>query len=333
MKDLHVFIDTNIWLSFYAYNKDDLEELRKLIALLKKGKLTLYANTQLRDEFYRNRERKLAESIRDFSKTNIPKGLPRYMNEYGEAASFRDALKEAEIQRDALIARAKADAQSKSLVADKLFADILEVVQVGQIPQSTVSKALDRRIRGNPPGKSNSLGDQIHWEYLLTQVPEGVDLHIVSKDGDFESSLNEGQIEQFLADEWQEKKSGGLKLHTELRPFLAEHFPNIKLAIDVEKLDAVENLVNSGSFASTHSAIERLGLIADSLSWQDAERIFNAGITNSQINWIGSDGDVRNFYQSLIKKYGHKLEDSTQSLLVKYFSEISLDDLDQDIPF
>lgn len=333
MIDLHVFIDTNVWLSFYTYNKDDLEELRKLIELLKRGKLTLYANAQLRDEFYRNREGKLAESIREFSKVNFPKGLPRYMNEYSEAASFRDALKDAEIQRDALIARAKADAQSKSLVADKLFADILEAVQVGEISHSTVSKALDRRIRGNPPGKSNSLGDQIHWEYLLAQVPEGVDLHIVSKDGDFESSLNKGHIEQFLADEWQEKKGGGLKLHTELRPFLVEHFPNINLAIDVQKLDAVEHLVNSGSFSSTHSAIERLGFIVDSLSWQDVERIFNAGITNSQINWIGSDGDVRGFYQSLIAKYGHKIDADSQALLKKYFGEIIADDLDEDIPF
>lgn len=333
MSDLHVFIDTNIWLSFYAYNKDDLEELRKLIALRKKGKLILYANTQLRDEFYRNRERKLAESIREFSKTNLPKGLPRYMNEYCEAGSFRDALKEVEVQRDALIARAKADAQAKSLVADKLFADILGVVEVGPITQATVKKALDRRIRGNPPGKSNSLGDQIHWEYLLSEVPDGADLNIVSKDGDFESSLSEGNVEQFLADEWHEKKGGALKLHTELRPFLAEHFPDIKLAIDVEKLDAVENLVNSGSFSSTHAAIDRLSLLVDNLSWQDAERIFNAGITNSQISWISSDSDVRGFYQTLIAKYGHKLEDGMQVQLKRSFSELSLDDLDDEVPF
>ena len=39
---LHLFIDTNIFLSFYAYTNDDVEELRKLISLIKTNQLKLY---------------------------------------------------------------------------------------------------------------------------------------------------------------------------------------------------------------------------------------------------------------------------------------------------
>ena len=39
---MNLFIDTNIFLSFYHLSSDDLEELRKLAALLEQKKATLY---------------------------------------------------------------------------------------------------------------------------------------------------------------------------------------------------------------------------------------------------------------------------------------------------
>jgi predicted nucleic acid-binding protein len=53
---VHLFIDTNIFLSFYAYASDDVEELRKLTKLISTDQLKLYLTEQVRDEFYRNRE-------------------------------------------------------------------------------------------------------------------------------------------------------------------------------------------------------------------------------------------------------------------------------------
>lgn len=40
---LHLFIDANIFLSFYAYTNDDIEELRKLVSLIKTQQLKLDA--------------------------------------------------------------------------------------------------------------------------------------------------------------------------------------------------------------------------------------------------------------------------------------------------
>lgn len=307
MDNLHVFIDTNIWLSFYAYNKDDLEQLQKVITLINSGKLKLYTNDQLRDEFYRNREKKLQESIKEFSKISIPKGMPRYMNAYYEADEYRKTVALYEKLRDSLVNRAKEEAQAKTLEADKLFASIIEATMPIKLMDETIQKALARRLRGNPPGKPNSLGDQIHWEVLLAEVPKGSDLHIVSKDGDFESSLNQGAADQFLVDEWAEKKTGILSIHAELRPFLNSKFPDIKLVVDTEKGEAVSRLVNSTSFAATHAAIEGLALFADDLSWEEADMLFVAAINNSQVSWIGSDDDVCTFYKKLMAKFADKL--------------------------
>lgn len=336
---LHLFIDANIWLSFYSFTNDDLEQLRKLIALVKADQLKLYIDDHLKDEFYRNRERKLEESIRDFSKGTIAKGVPRYMRDYPEAEKYSESVETVAKLRDAMITRTKEDAKAKSLFADKLFADILEVCPPTKINSEIMTASLNRRLKGNPPGKYPSLGDQIHWETLLSEVPSGTDLHIVSKDGDFESTLHKGSAHPFLVDEWQERKKGQLWLHNELRPFLNSKFPDIKLAVDVEKHAAISRLVEAGNFQATHNAIDALALFKNDLSWDDADKLFKAGLNNTQIRWIGSDKDVREFYQSLIEKFEDKLDSSTLDAARNTFKKEDPDDWDimpqddEDVPF
>jgi predicted nucleic acid-binding protein len=54
---VYLFIDTNIFLSFYHLSGEDLEELNKLTVLLRKGEVALLLPEQVRDEFYRMRYR------------------------------------------------------------------------------------------------------------------------------------------------------------------------------------------------------------------------------------------------------------------------------------
>jgi len=54
-----LLIDANIYLEFYRFSRDDLEELRKLAQLVLSDEIVLYVSEQLRDEFRRNRERVL----------------------------------------------------------------------------------------------------------------------------------------------------------------------------------------------------------------------------------------------------------------------------------
>jgi len=321
MADLHVFIDTNAWLAFYAFTSDDLEQLRKLSAVIKKGKVKLYTSQQLVDEFYRNREKKLQESLAAFTSSGVSRSVPRYMRSFPEMAEYDEAIQKLEKLRNDMIARARAEAASKALAADKLFADVMEAAPPEKIDSKLISAALDRRLRGNPPGKPDNVGDQIHWEALLRDVPDGADLHIVSKDGDFESPLEKGAAHAFLVDEWREKKKGRLALHTELKPFFNAHFPTIKLAVDVEKMDAIDQLVSAGFFAATHVTIAQLVVMLDALTWADADKIFTAGLENNQIRWIGSDKDVREFYQSLIAKFAQNLDLERKESLLAVFSK------------
>src|SRR5207248_3174999 len=90
-------------------------------------------------------------------------------------------------------------------------------------------------------------------------------------------------------------------LHTELKPFLNSHFPEIKLAIDIEKRSAIDYLKESGGFQMTHEAIARLEPFVDVLTDDEVNELLVAGVDNSQIRWIGSDPDVRTLYLRLIE--------------------------------
>ena len=65
------------------------------------------------------------------------------------------------------------------------------------------------------------------------------------------------------------------------------------------KTNLIIALENSGSFASTHTAISAL---KDVGSWTDEEKeaLFNIAIENSQVRYILRDSDVERFYKSLL---------------------------------
>lgn len=308
MATIHLFIDTSTFLTFYAYTTDDLEELKKVAGLIKAKKLKLYIPEQVVDEFYRNREAKLAQSLDEFMGGGGSKSVPRFMNDYPEANEFRESLKALQKARDALATKAKSDAAQRLLPADNAFATIIEAAGLIKAEEALTIEANRRRLRGNPPGKKDSIGDQVNWETLLKAVPDGADLHIVSKDGDYKSALEPTSIHQFLATEWKQKKGSEITLHTELRPFLNATFPAIKLALDIEKQTAFEKLIYSGSFSDTHIAIGTLKGYIDSFTWEEAKAIFEAGIANNQISWIGTDTDVNEFYRALMAKFSDKTD-------------------------
>ena len=53
---MNVFIDTNVFLSFYHLSSDDLEELQKLAVLLRQSKVRLWLPEQVRIGPRRNGE-------------------------------------------------------------------------------------------------------------------------------------------------------------------------------------------------------------------------------------------------------------------------------------
>jgi hypothetical protein len=296
---LYLFIDTNIFLSFYAYTSDDVEELRKLSSLIKTGQLKLFMTEQVRDEFYRNREDRLKESVREFGKTAVSDSIPRFMEKYQSIKTYRRSRKALLKAKDEAITQAKKEAGERAMAADTLFRELVDAAGVVKVTAKVYEAATRRMALGNPPGKQGSLGDRINWEILLAHATEGVDLHIVSRDGDFGSPLLPTP-NSFLLDEWSSKTNGTLHLHDQLKPLLKEYFPQIKLAIDAEKRAALEKLTMSGNFATTHAAVDGLTPFIGVLTSEDIHELVEAAANNSQITWILSDQDVHDFYSKLL---------------------------------
>ena len=66
----NVFIDTNVLLHFYSFTSEHLNKLENIIELIKNNKIKLYLTQQIIDEFNRNRERNLFDTL-EYIKNNL----------------------------------------------------------------------------------------------------------------------------------------------------------------------------------------------------------------------------------------------------------------------
>ena len=299
MATIHVFIDTNIFLSFFAYTNDDIEELKKLVGLIKNDKIDLYLTKQVCREFARNRETKIIQALGEFGKISLP-GLPRLMTHYSKGGVYSKAVKDLKKIHNDLVVKAKADAFAEEFPADKLFAAIMNVEDPIDEDDEDLQEARLRTERNDPPGKAGSFGDRLNWEVLLANALAATDMHIISKDGDFSSSIDASKPHPVLAKEWKSKVGGTLYLHAELGAFIAAHFPDIKLATDIERRDAINALANSGSFATTHFAIVKLNSFVDLLTAPEIDELLDIATSNGQVGWIGKDPDVQIFFSKVV---------------------------------
>jgi predicted nucleic acid-binding protein len=291
----HLFIDTNVLLNFYAYSKDDLTELEKLVELVKQKVVKLHITQQVVDEFYRNRDAKLCESFETFRPFgNV--SCPSFMLSLPEYQAFKKALEDYKTARNILRDKAREQANARMLLADQLFARLVEHAEVIAVDDKAFTAA-DRRSRiGNPPGKSaSSIGDELNWELLLIHVPTGSDLHLITKDGDYASKLNPTDPKVFLSDEWRRTKQGTLNLYEQIGQFFKGNYPGQDFSLNIEKRESIDALINSSNFASTHAAVALLAPYVTLLTEAEAEEVIQGSLSNSQVAWIASDSDVEAF--------------------------------------
>ena len=158
----------------------------------------------------------------------------------------------------------------------------------------------------------------------MDTVPDTEDLHVISRDGDFQSELCEGLVKAYLRDEWSGHKKSDCFLYTSLSAFLKEHFEHIALADQFEKQESIEKLVSSPNIATRHNALRSLTKI-DDYTKIELQKLISAYKTNSQINWILDDDDVRQFGQKLVNMAkANGLEQDVENL------EAELEDLEND---
>ena len=296
---MQLFIDTNILLSFYSLNQDDLAELNKIIEAIDKRQITLLLTDQIIDEFSRNREQRIDGAIKSFRTQVFNSQFPQLCEDYPEIDILRESLKHYEQAHTALTTKIVTDIKAKTLKADRIVQSLFSLGK--QLPNSTAT--LDRaRFRmgiGNPPGKNNSLGDAINWECLLDETPEGEDLYFITGDKDYCSALNDDDFSDFLLTEWHNRKQTQIHFYKRLSSFCKSQFPEITLASVRDKEFLIRDLVNSQSISSTQAAIAKLSYYSEFTAAQ-VNTIVAAAISNRQVVWSIEDDRVRSFLSAVV---------------------------------
>jgi hypothetical protein len=316
---MNIFIDTNIYLSFYHLSSDDLEELKKLAVLAREEKVTLLLPKQVVDEFYRNRAGKIADALKRLREQRRSLQLPQIARKYEEYDRLRNAHAEYYEQFTALLGRLEADIASNSLEADAIIEELFQVAQTIPLTNDIVSKARLRMELGRPPGKKGSLGDAVNWEALLEYIPQGEDLYLVSDDGDYESPLDQTKFNPYLEKEWFESKNSEVLFYKRLSTLFRERFPDIELATELEKDLLIQELAETANFSATHAIIAKLSRFSD-FTRSQINDIVSVAVTNNQVYWIAKDPDVKSFFDLLLKNREH-LVDPDNLRRLKYAQE------------
>jgi len=291
---MHVFIDTNILLNFFHFTKDELDSLNDIFASHEHGSATVHLTEQVCNEFKRNREARIKDALRKFKETKFLPQFPSFMKGYDEYGQIRIMSNELRELQKTILEKVEADISSKDLVADRLIEQIFMSSEIVPLTTQIYENASMRSALGNPPGKNDSIGDAVNWVIVLDSVPNGEDIHIISEDGDFYSSLDDQKAHPFLQEEWERVKDGCLYVYRTLSTFMAEHFDGVAFSFDKDKEALIEELFDSGSFAQTHGIIAKLENYRY-FSAKEVMRILDAADANNQFGNIITDHDVSDF--------------------------------------
>ncbi|MBN1449611.1 MAG: DUF4935 domain-containing protein [Anaerolineales bacterium] len=330
---VNIFIDTNVYLSFFHFTNDDLEELRKLGFLLSQKEVSLFMPSQTLEEFRRNRDNKIEDAMKKFKDQRLDFQFPQFCKDYPEFENLRELQKTYSKVHNKLAEKVLSDIQAKSLKADSTFEELTQLSIEIPIDDEMYEKARRRLEVGNPPGKKGSIGDALNWEALLTSVPDGENLCFISDDKDYASPLDQHVFNSFLAEEWFEKKRSNIKYYRSLSVFFREHYPDISLADEREKDKLIQELANSFNFAETHAIIGKLRKYSG-FTIAQTNAIVDAAISNNQVSWIIQDGDVHDFIQSVIKGKEDQIDNSNLATLNEILNPDSEQEkFDKDFPF
>lgn len=291
---MHVFIDTNILLNFFHFTKEEIDALSNVFASHEHGAAKVHLTEQVCDEFSRNRENKIKDALKKFKDVKFAAQLPAFMKQYEEYEQIRQKSAELQELAKAISQKVDSDVVESGLLTDALIKDIFAKSNPIPTTPELFLKAQMRVSLGNPPGKNGSLGDSVNWMALLDAVPDGENLHVISEDGDYYSTLDENRPHPFLKSEWHVKKHAELFVYRTLSSFLKEHFDGVAFSYDKDKNALIESLAESGTFAATHNLIAKLEQFGY-FSLKEVQRILAAAVTNNQFGWIVTDDDVYNF--------------------------------------
>ncbi len=282
MKNLNLFIDTNIFLNFYHFSSDDIERLKELIALVNQTReIKLFIPSQVVDEFNRNRENKISDALKKFSSSITTISIPNMVSAYDEGKKIKSNNETNLKLKEELTKKLFEDIRNKTLAADRLIQKLFK--NRIEIEANDFNKAKIRVELGNPPGKNKSIGDAVNWEFLLRIIPNKEDVHLIAFDKDYSSALNLNLFSFFLQGEWNEKKDSQVIFYRSLSSFIKTNFPKIKLTDEYIKERKIEFFAESLSFDVARKRLKELVSIYSDFTDEQIKKIVKASIVNDQI--------------------------------------------------
>lgn len=299
---INLFLDSNILLSFYKHSDSKIEQLRDLSQAISDSHIKLFVNDQLVSEVKRNRDTTIEEALKKFKSFEFNCQIPSYINSLDGVKDLPETLKKANTIHSNIVTNVRDLIDKRELPADEIITKLLAKKQLNNNEEKQYKAALRRFQTGRPPGKKKTtLGDELNWEFLLEQVPNNEDLHLISKDSDFASPTNKKDINFSLLEEWEEKKNSNIHFYTNLNDFSTfynslENLTKIRISENQAELDLlISFLRESGSFATTHLIIADFPQSPNFTDKQinDLENVF---ISNSQVNQICTDSDVTELF-------------------------------------
>lgn len=318
---MNVFLDTNVYLSFYELSSDDLEELKKLSVLVREGGIRLHLPSQVEDEFNRNREVRIASTLKRLREQDTGLQLPQLARQYDEFDKLVKTNKNFARILKKLIQAVRDDALARQLEADSLVEELFAVADKIPIKKEDIVSAQLRVDSGNPPGKKGSIGDALIWQALLRHVRKGTNLHLITDDGDFYSPLDRSAVSEFLRQEWEDTNNSDVQLFNRISSFFAEHFPEIELATELEKDLLIRQLGESGSFIETHSTVAKLSHFSD-FTRDQVNAMVVAAVTNSQVYYIARDPMIHAFLSRVVEGREDIIEEGNRPKIRYVIDEI-----------
>ena len=185
---MDVFIDTNILTSLYKLSNEDLESFKKIYVLLESKEINILLTEQVRNEFFRIRDDIIYDAINKFKEQSLKLSVPAIFkadSEYQALVDFKDSYNK---HHQKILKKIEKENRDNSFKADEVVQHIVEKSKYLEITDDILNKEKRRKELGNPPGKKNSLGDQINWEILLVNDNQLNDLYLISADGEFDIS-------------------------------------------------------------------------------------------------------------------------------------------------
>ncbi|WP_419421547.1 PIN domain-containing protein (plasmid) [Legionella sp. D16C41] len=238
---LYLFMDANIYLSFYSYSKDNLNTLTNIYEKLRKDHFEIIVNELLQDEFNRRRESRFKETL-DYKyditiNINAPILLSDNLEDFENLKKLEKRLstaaKEYNIKYKEILQKVRDRYRDEKLFPDTIIKRIFNKAKKIDITPEVLKNAQYRTALHNPPGKPNKLGDRLHWELLLHGINKGDKLIIISNDSDFFSLISNDCINPFLSKEWKKLKDSPIEAFRCLNDFLKVYLPEFELEIEL----------------------------------------------------------------------------------------------------